>query len=459
MDLQEIVDSYDMAAIVMSVEDKGNDLYGDIRIVRANAAYRKIQPGDYHDNMLYSEMIPPEPKFEDFCYRCAVKKQYLHSYVETKSLNVWSNTSYLPLSKSLDKGNLHYFLFTIEFTEHPEYEKMSDVSIDSAAFIIKTCLKLRGSFDFCTSMNEVISDIQKKTDSFCSAIILIDSENQKSSLLCSKFRNDSASFKDFEKVLTNEVIMSWEKMVEMHDNIMIKDEADMQKYEKINPVWVKSLRAGHVESVILVPFVHMKKNMGYLFVTNFNVERLIEIKEIIELTAFFLNSEIASNNMMERLELMSNMDLLTGLRNRNSMNYRVDLSVSGEKKIAEPYGVIFADLNGLKRANDAGGHSAGDVLLKNAAALLRDIFERYEVYRAGGDEFVVIVPECQEKEFDSLVCELRSKTGFGSDITFATGSYWDEKGGDVRVAMHLADEAMYADKKRFYEAHPELKSR
>lgn len=162
MDLQEIVDSYDMAAIVMSVEDKGNGLYGDIRIVRANAAYRKLQPGDYHDNMLYSEMVPPEPKFEDFCYRCAVKKQYLHSYVETKSLNVWSNTSYLPLSKSLDKGNLHYFLFTIEFTEHPEYEKMSDVSIDSAAFIIKTCLKLRGSFDFCTSMNEVISDIQKK---------------------------------------------------------------------------------------------------------------------------------------------------------------------------------------------------------------------------------------------------------------------------------------------------------
>lgn len=268
-----------------------------------------------------------------------------------------------------------------------------------------------------------------------------------------------AKIEDFSEYLTHEVIFSWKNTVLDHDNIIVKDDVDMAELEKINPLWGKSLRSAAVQSLILVPLRQQTKITGYLFVTNFDTERLVEIKEIIELTAFFLSAEVANNNLMERLEFMSNVDLLTGLRNRNSMNYRVDLFVNGEKSVQAPFGVIFADLNGLKQANDSGGHAAGDALLKKAALCMESVLGEYEIYRAGGDEFVVIAPACSKKLFDQKVSELRSKSGYGSDVCFAIGSHWDENGDNLRLAMHLADEAMYADKAKFYEEHPEMARR
>lgn len=455
MDFQKLVDSYQMAAAVLSVEDKEDGHYGDIRIVKANPMYKKIMGPGYHDNMIYSELIPKEPNFEDFCYRCAVHKLHLHAYVDTKSMGVWTDGTYIPLSTDCDGNGFHYLMFFFEFTQGPESDRMSNVSIDSAAFVIQSCIKLRATNDFCACMADVNNDIQAKTDAFCSSIVLVDDEKGKSSILCMKFRNDEASFEDFKDDLTGEVIASWANTVENHDICIVKDEFDMQRLEKRNPIWAKSLRAAKVESLILVPFRQKGKIIGYLFVTNFNTERLVEIKEIIELTGFFLTSEIANNNLMERLEFMSNVDMLTGLRNRNSMNYRVDLFVSGENKVHAPFGVIFADLNGLKQANDTGGHAEGDILLKKAANLLSEVFEHDEVYRAGGDEFVIITPACQKEDFEKKVQELREKSSYGKEVCFAIGSHWDGEGVNLRLAMHLADEAMYEDKNRFYELHPD----
>ncbi|MBB5225412.1 GGDEF domain-containing protein [Treponema ruminis] len=455
MDFQSIVDSYEMAAAVLSVEDKGEGRYGDIRIVRANSMYRKIMGEGYHDDMIYYELIPKESKFEDFCYRCAVHKQHLHAYVDTKSMGVWTDGTYIPLSRNLDQGNIHYFMFFFEFTKGPEADALSDVSMDSATFVIKTCIKLRQSNEFCSCMSAVNCDIQEKTDSFCSSIVLVDEERDKSAILCAKFRNDCAKIEDFKEQLTHQVIFSWKDTVKDRDNIIVKDEHDMDELEKINPLWAKSLRAADVKSLILVPLCRMDKILGYWFVTNFNTDRLIEIKEVIELVSFFISAEVANNNLMERLEFMSNVDLLTGLRNRNSMNYRVDLFVSGERKVPAPFGVIFADLNGLKQANDTGGHIAGDALLKKAGNLLSEVFDKDEIYRAGGDEFVVITPDCAKEQFERKVEEIRKKASYGCEVCFAIGSHWDEKGENLRLAMHLADEAMYADKNKFYEEHPD----
>ena len=208
MDFQQIVDSYEMAAAVMSVEKKADGHYGDIRIVSANSMYKKIMGPGYHDNIIYTELIPKEPNFEDFCYRCAVGKQHLHAYVDTKSMGIWTDGTYIPLSTEYDNENICYFIFFFEFTNGPESEKMSDISVDIAPDVIKTCITLRGSENFYESMNTVISDIQKKTQSFSSVIIMIDKEKQKYAPLCSKFRDDVAIIEDYAPYLTREVVGS-----------------------------------------------------------------------------------------------------------------------------------------------------------------------------------------------------------------------------------------------------------
>jgi diguanylate cyclase (GGDEF)-like protein len=308
-------------------------------------------------------------------------------------------------------------------------------------------------------MNKVVTDIQEKTDSFSSVILMIDQEKHRFAYLCSKYRNDEAKIEDFLPYLTNDVVFSWVDMLENKDVIFVKDEYDMKELAKVNPIWAKSLQGANVHSVILVPLIQAKKIIGVLFVTNFNVDKFLEIKEFISLTAFFLSSEIANNDMMERLEYMSNIDLLTGVKNRNSMNARVDWHVAKKQTVKVPFGIVFADLNGLKTCNDEMGHNAGDVLLKNAANLLKEVFSKYEVYRAGGDEFVVIVPDCEKAEFEKYVKELREKSAYGSEVCFAIGSYWTDDTAKLREAMHLADEAMYADKDNFYKNHPDVARR
>jgi diguanylate cyclase (GGDEF)-like protein len=214
-----------------------------------------------------------------------------------------------------------------------------------------------------------------------------------------------------------------------------------------------------VNSVVLFPLKHNNEILGYLWALNFKTEDTVKIKETLELSTNFIASEIANYKLMKQLEFLSSIDLLTGCKNRNAMNNAVDDIVSGIIKISEPYAVVFADLNGLKRINDEKGHGAGDRLLRTASAMLSQVFYGSDVYRAGGDEFMIIVPGLTEDEFKVRLQQLNEKSVIDSDLHFAVGCCFVSHGEDIRTAMRLADERMYEDKKEYYDRYPEKKYR
>ena len=174
-----------------------------------------------------------------------------------------------------------------------------------------------------------------------------------------------------------------------------------------------------------------------------------------EVTTFFLASEVASYQLMNKLEIMSTIDSLTNVKNRNEMNNRVDLIVEGSEPV--PQAVLFVDLNGLKRVNDEQGHSAGDSMLREAASILQAVFHDGVVYRAGGDEFMILVNDIDEDELQNRVARVHFLSGKTEYVRFSIGICYGKK--DIRKAMRLADERMYAFKNAYYEAHPELKYR
>jgi diguanylate cyclase (GGDEF)-like protein len=112
--------------------------------------------------------------------------------------------------------------------------------------------------------------------------------------------------------------------------------------------------------------------------------------------------------------------------------------------------VIFADLNGLKPINDNEGHNAGDALLKSAAEILKQTFSDCEIYRAGGDEFVVVAIDVPKASLEERVEKLREKSKIKGNVSYAIGFYHDENAGDIRKAMRTADALMYEDKKANY---------
>jgi len=114
-------------------------------------------------------------------------------------------------------------------------------------------------------------------------------------------------------------------------------------------------------------------------------------------------------------------------------------------------------LNGLKRTNDEQGHISGDKVLRSAAEILQYVFPEEEVYRAGGDEFMVLVSKISEDELNTRIAKVRTMAKLSENVYFSVGICYGEP--DVRRAMHIADERMYTDKKSFYTEHPELKYR
>ena len=220
---------------------------------------------------------------------------------------------------------------------------------------------------------------------------------------------------------------------------------------------ISSTGALKYEASNLAPFSNRSNDetIGYIWACNFNDERTQKIKETLEVTSFILTAEIANHQMVKQMQILSTTDLLTGVMNRNSMNNRIIYNDDGSLPIKTPYGLFFVDVNGLKTVNDTKGHLAGDELLKDVAVTLSEIFQDYEVYRVGGDEFLVITPEVSAEEFEKLETELRSKAEREGHAHYAVGACHYSEVSSIRTAMQTADGRMYENKKAYYQRHPE----
>ena len=256
-----------------------------------------------------------------------------------------------------------------------------------------------------------------------------------------------------------DIAATWKDTIGSSTCVIVKDENDMKWLEKINPVWHYSLTQAGARSIVLFPLNYNGETLGYMWSINFNVENTVKLKETLELTTFCIASEIANYQLLQRMEILSSIDLLTGVKNRNTMNNFVDSILSGQTKLKHPRAIVFADHNGLKRVNDEHGHGAGDALLRTAASLIRGVFCDSKVYRAGGDEFMVISAGVSEEEIGSRVAQLRAQAEKTENIRFAIGKSFFEKNSDILTAMKYADEKMYVDKKNYYQMHPDLKYR
>jgi diguanylate cyclase (GGDEF)-like protein len=90
----------------------------------------------------------------------------------------------------------------------------------------------------------------------------------------------------------------------------------------------------------------------------------------------------------------SRRDILTGLGNRRAFNESFDVEVERAMRYQRSLSLVILDVDNLKQVNDAGGHSAGDRVLERIAVLLEQTSRRQDgVFRIGGDEFAVVVPE------------------------------------------------------------------
>ena len=241
--------------------------------------------------------------------------------------------------------------------------------------------------------------------------------------------------------------------------LIIRDEKDMEAVKERNDNWYAFLVEAGVQSIALFPLKNNDEIIGFIWTSNFDTKNTDYIKEALELTTFFIASEVANHLLLNRLEELSENDLLTGVKNRNAMNNWVTDFNEGKIPMPKSIGTIFIDLNGLKVINDIEGHAAGDNFLKAAANVLKNIFKDCEIYRAGGDEFLIIAQNVSKEHLEECIQNLHSARYNSSQIHFAVGFYYQEGQCNIIKAMKKADALMYEDKRHYYAEHPNLKMR
>ena len=457
MDFDNLLSHYKAKACVVSVEFFPDGTYGNIRVVAGNKAHCDDMAGLNHPfvpGCPYEACFPKNPNFEDHCYRCVHDGKPLHAYVDLYMMGLWLNMFLLPLDS--DCENIGYCIYCYDVAPKADSAAMADISADTASDVLKACIKLRGSDDVKKAFHEVAEDICSICGSGHCCILLTDKEKRSCSVFSDVLR-EGTNLLPMPNYLDGfyEITETWPELLAGSTCIIVKDEHDMENLRRQSPIWSASLDNAKITSLVLFPLRHGKDLLGYMWVLNFDVSNVLKIKEMLELTTFFLASEIANYLLLNRLEILSTIDSLTGVRNRNEMNNRVDRIVAGNEPV--PQAVLFADLNGLKRVNDEQGHAAGDKMLRAAASILQSVFQDGVVYRAGGDEFMILVNEISEDEVQDRVARVHFLSGKTENVRFSIGVCYGKK--DIRKAMRLADERMYAFKNGYYEAHPELKYR
>ena len=459
-DFQKVVDSMAAMTCVVSVEKRADGSCGEIRIVTGNQAYiDSIERPQENVVMLTKKFVPNSPytayltrdlNFEDFCYRAAVQKKCLHSYAHPDRYDVWFNMTFLPLWP--DDGNLCYCTYTMEINFEPNSERISNISGEIAASVLETAIALRAAKDFKNVMTAAVGDIRKMCEAEYCCILLVDNENETCDVLGEDFSEDSL-LRPAENLLETKfypIVQTWRDTISGSNCLIAKNEHDMQVVRQRNPLWYQSLQSVGVKTIALFPLKSRNEHLGYMWATNFEESRSAQIKEILELTTFVLSAEIDNYLMVNRLKVLSSRDMLTGVMNRNEMNIYVDRLVDLPASQKKSVGVIFTDLNGLKRTNDILGHSAGDRLLRNAASALSELFDTRNIFRAGGDEFVVVLESVTQDRTEKMAKAIYLAEQHYPGLSFSVGWSFEADCRDVRRALAQADQRMYEDKKRYY---------
>ena len=156
---------------------------------------------------------------------------------------------------------------------------------------------------------------------------------------------------------------------------------------------------------------------------------------------------VRANNLYE----LAVLDPLTGLYNRRFVEDRLRAEIARAERRREPLMVLLLDLDNFKQVNDRFGHAAGDSVLTELAQRIRKAVRASDfAVRMGGDEFLVLLPECPPENVQVILSRLAPfDMDFGGEkisVSCSIGYAQHQAGEIASELVRRADQALYAAK-------------
>lgn len=238
----------------------------------------------------------------------------------------------------------------------------------------------------------------------------------------------------------------WIELFEKNELVMI---GDLEEIRAEYPAAYAVLKPQKIERLAAGPICFDGKLVGFFGVHNPDPEMMTLIASLLKLIGYPVISLLRRRDLLQHLNTLSFHDPLTGAYNRNAL-FEHNASVGRYKSL----GVVYCDITGLKQVNDSMGHDAGDLLIRHSYELIRNILGTPWVYRIGGDEFVAVFPDLEQKEFWSKVTDLHAAVHKSKQSHIAVGYAWcGEQPFNMEEMISQADKVMYQDKRDYYAAN------
>jgi diguanylate cyclase (GGDEF)-like protein len=186
---------------------------------------------------------------------------------------------------------------------------------------------------------------------------------------------------------------------------------------------------------------------------------ILAIVEVVCLTVVAVGIVLLARRLQashQALWALARRDELTGVGNYRSLHERLAAEIARHRRHSREFALVLLDLDGFKAVNEHFGHLEGDRLLTEIGMALSDeVRAEDSVFRQGGDEFAVIVPEAGAEEAEEVAARLRarvSRRGFGSDedrpLAAATGfAMFPADGVSAEQLLGFADGDLFAAKR------------
>lgn len=200
-----------------------------------------------------------------------------------------------------------------------------------------------------------------------------------------------------------------------------------------------------------------------------------EKRETLVIFARIIAHLVSLKRAEAELRHLASTDSLTGTVNRRTALIILEKQIAQCLRSGAPLALCLADLDGLKLVNDAFGHAAGDEYIRLASATLVSTVRGSDtVGRIGGDEFLIIVPDCSGEVVASIMERVNAEMAEAADRNRAGGAAYLPRlswgiaflgeisaavEGDLQrcvdLLLEMADQRMYDDKRSKGSARPQ----
>ncbi len=200
---------------------------------------------------------------------------------------------------------------------------------------------------------------------------------------------------------------------------------------------------------IIIPLIAVNKIEGVLCLfTQPDTEPDERVLTLLSTIGNQIGIAIENLKLYEEAKSFSFHDPLTGLANRRLLQIQFEKSFEGAKRYEKPLSIIMLDIDHFKEYNDTHGHVEGDKLLVSIAnILLKDLRSPDYIFRYGGEEFLIMLPDTDVKNAGIVAERVRNIVASQLKITVSLGiSFYHNSINTKEDLINNADTALYKAK-------------